>query len=130
MRIANPNGEVRRFFREDLFHNIAIREVYMTDVKPQVVKAWKRHRRASLFLSCISGEVILVWRENPAGLFRELILTTQEPKGVLMPCGTWFGFKGAGVSTSTLLCASTELHDPTDVEVIDQERLDFDWGVK
>lgn len=111
-----------------MFEDLTIREVYMSDIAPGAVKAWKRHREASLFLTCVSGEIRFVWSAYPDKRFVEISFSATEPKGILIPNGTWFGFQGLGEATATLVSASSHLHDPSDVEERNLQQMDFRWG--
>jgi dTDP-4-dehydrorhamnose 3,5-epimerase len=126
-RIGATGGDVLRFVRSDV-DGLPTNEVYFSLVHSNSIKAWRRHRLATLRLCVPHGRVRFVYHIPGSDEFTSVVLDAQLDHQLLrIPPGIWFGFQGQGSSTSVIASASDLLHDPDEVERIDISELAFDW---
>lgn len=125
VRIESPGGAVTRFVRSDDPDFQGFGEVYFSAIEPRAIKAWRRHSRASLFVTVVYGEVLFVLRETAAA--GSYILKAKRPERLTIPPGAWFGFAGLSQVTSIICSFSDMVHDPTEVERVPSETFPYDW---
>lgn len=115
-------------------------QVYVTTTYPGVVKAWHRHEHQDDYFVCLSGMVRLVVHDRREGsptfgLFDELFLGEHNLWLVVVPRGTWHGWKCVSEREAVVLNVATE---PYDHAHPDEQRLPahepgdftFDWARK
>ncbi len=110
-------------------------QVYVTTVRPGVVKGWHRHRRQWDRIACVSGHVLLGLVDGRAGSPTEgaamgLLLGERTPAVVLVPPGVWHGLKNVGESEAFVVNVVSEPHDrarPDEERAPAHGALPFDW---
>ncbi|MBN1353512.1 MAG: dTDP-4-dehydrorhamnose 3,5-epimerase family protein [Candidatus Omnitrophica bacterium] len=134
--IPDERGRLMEILRsdDDLFEKFG--QVYMTTVKPGVVKAWHYHKIQRDNFCCVKGKIRLglydARKESPTyGETMDMKLSLEEPKLVSIPPNVYHGFKGIVDEESVVINAPTE---PYNHSKPDECRLDaykndiqFDW---
>jgi len=95
--IPDERGRLMEILREDdaLFERFG--QVYLTTVRPGVVKAWHAHRRQADCITCVHGLIRLaVYDDRPdsetCGRFQEFEVGEDSPLLVRIPPLVWHGF--------------------------------------
>ena len=134
--IPDQRGRLMEIFRRDDAFFEKFGQVYMTTVKPGVVKAWHYHRLQRDNFCCVKGKIRLGLydaRENSAtrGETADMTLSLDEPKLVSIPPNVYHGFKGAADEESIVINTPTEMynHANPDEHRVDPYKNDipFDW---
>lgn len=111
-------------------------QVYITTVKPGVVKAWHFHKKQDDHFVCLVGKIRLglydVRKSSPTyKQVNEFIMESMRPCLVKIPKSVYHGFKGIAREESTVINIPTRAYNPKDP---DEFRLDafennipFDW---
>jgi len=107
-------------------------EAYFSTVHNQSIKAWKRHREATLNIVVPVGRIRFVIyddRKSSEGLgqFQEEYLSRENYKRLTLPPMVWLGFQGAGDGENVLLNLSSLVHDPSESDRLDIDEIEFDW---
>ena len=115
-RIHLEDGDVLHGLRssEKEFHGF--KEAYFSSIKPNKVKAWKRHLRMTMNLIIPVGKVHFNFYDNEKVLLTHTIIGEDNYARITVPPMIWFGFKGLSSKTSLILNISNELHDPLEIE--------------
>lgn len=138
--IPDERGRLMEMLRSDdeMFHKFG--QVYMTTVRPGVVKAWHYHKLQEDNMVCVKGMLKLVLyddREGSAtrGEVQEFFMGEHNPLLVQIPKMVYHGFKGVsdGEETIVINCV-TECYNCAEP---DEYRLDahendipYDWARK
>lgn len=101
-------------------------QVYITTVKPGIIKAWHLHKRQTDNFVCIVGKVRLALYDNRRNspTFKEVnefILDSQKPKLVQIPNLVYHGIKGISKIESSIINIPTR---PFNRKKPDEFRLD------
>ena len=134
--IPDDRGRLMEILRSDdeLFEKFG--QVYMTTVKPGVVKAWHYHRLQRDNFCCVKGKIRLGLydaRENSPTFKKtmDIALSLDDPKLVSIPNNVYHGFKGVTDEESVVINTPTEMYNYKNP---DEHRLDpykndipFDW---
>jgi len=134
--IPDERGRLMEILRSDdeLFEKFG--QVYMTTVKPGIVKAWHYHKLQRDNFCCVKGEIRLGLydarkKSLTFGKTMDMSLSLDEPKLVSIPPNVYHGFKGMSDEESIVINAPTEAYNHAEP---DEQRLDpykndipFNW---
>jgi dTDP-4-dehydrorhamnose 3,5-epimerase len=132
---ADERGAVLHMMRNNHPWFVRFGEVYFSEVKPGVIKAWKRHREMTQHFAVPWGEIRLgVFDDRPEsstkGALETLILGRPDNYCLVrIPPRLWYGFQGKA-SHPSLLANFTDLpHDPEESENLDwhDPSIPFAW---
>ena len=115
-----------RFVRSDELE-VEIAEVYFSIIEQGQVKAWRRHQRATMFLTVPAGIVRFVV-VSPEGKFVEATISPDDPCLLTIPPGRWFGFQAIGASRSIVASACNMVHDPSEVNREPPDFFSYEWS--
>lgn len=124
-KILNERGQLIEVQRNDDDHFLGFGQVYLTETKSGVVKAWYRHSKQTDQLAIIKGAALLVLydtRESSPTYksLQEIYLTETQPVLVQIPSGIWHGFMANTSETAFILHLNTTAWNPLNP---DEERL-------
>jgi len=109
-------------------------EAYFSTIYKDKVKAWKKHNKMSLNLIVPLGEIRFIIYDDrnlssTYGKIEEIILSDQSYKRLTIPPKVWVGFQGCYEGESFLLNVADMEHDPSEVDRLDVNKINFDWKV-
>ena len=115
-RIQLEDGDVLHALKssENEFHGF--KEAYFSSIKPNKIKAWKRHLKMTMNLIIPVGKVHFNFYDNDKVILVNTIIGEENYARITVPPMIWFGFKGLSSNTSYVLNISNELHDPLEIE--------------
>jgi dTDP-4-dehydrorhamnose 3,5-epimerase len=134
--IPDERGRLMEILRKDdeIFDKFG--QVYVTTVKPGVVKAWHYHKKQDDHFVCLMGKVRVALfdarKKSPTyGEVNDYIMSMDDPFVVKIPKGVYHGFKGIADIESMVLNVPTRVYDYKEP---DEFRLDafendikYDW---
>ncbi|UCD55343.1 MAG: dTDP-4-dehydrorhamnose 3,5-epimerase family protein [Candidatus Omnitrophota bacterium] len=134
--IPDERGRLMEILRSDdeLFEKFG--QVYMTTVKPGVVKAWHYHQLQRDNFCCVRGKIRLglydARKQSPT--FKktmDIVISMNEPKLVSIPMNVYHGFKGIADEESIIINTPTEMYnhakpDEYRIDAYDND-IPFDW---
>ncbi len=136
--VVHPDDRGRLFevLRRDDPHFREFGQAYVTTTYPDVVKAWHRHQNQDDYFCCLTGMVKLVIRDDrpdspTGGTTQEVWLGEHKLRLVVVPRGTWHGWKCVSEREAMILNLVTTPYDPA---APDEERLPahgalaYDWS--
>jgi len=134
--IPDDRGRLMEILRSDdeIFEKFG--QVYMTTVKPGVVKAWHYHKIQRDNFCCVKGKIRVglydARKSSPSfGKTMDIMLSPEEPKVVSIPKEVYHGFKGITNEESIVINTPTELYNRSkpDEHRVDAYKNDipFDW---
>jgi dTDP-4-dehydrorhamnose 3,5-epimerase len=135
--IYDDRGHLMEILRSDdeIFDTFG--QVYVTTVKPQVVKAWHYHKDQDDHFVCLYGKAQVALydsrKDSPTyGMVNEFVMTPREPILLKIPRLVYHGFKGiAQEGESAILNVPTALYnyaapDEHRVDAFEND-IDYDW---
>ena len=137
--IPDERGRLMEILRVDDPDFIQFGQVYMTTVRPGVVKAWHYHKKQTDNMTVVSGMAkIVLYDGRPdsptQGRINEFFVGEHNPILVQIPCGVYHGMKGCSERETIIINTVTE---PYDRKRPDEFRLDphtndipYDWALK
>ena len=129
--ISTPNGDVLHAMKNNSKGFESFGEVYFSEIKPQKIKAWKRHRKMILNLIVPIGEVKFVMfddRKINDSKFFEVIISRENYCRLTIPPMIWVGFEGLAIDNSVVLNVASINHDPKEFDKKNLEEINFNWG--
>jgi dTDP-4-dehydrorhamnose 3,5-epimerase len=130
-RIKTEGGDVLHAMKNSDLGFTKFGEAYFSEINFGQIKAWKRHKLMTLNLVVPTGKVKFVFFENSeeGGLnFRTEEIGEDSYSRITVPPSIWFGFKGMAKTKSIVLNLASEVHDPNEVERVDQVEFSYNWS--
>ena len=127
-----PDGKVMHAMKKNDLGFSNFGEAYFSEVGPNKVKAWKRHREMTLNLIVPNGEIRFVLFDNRTNLqsqFQEIKLSKKNYYRLTIPPMIWVGFQGLSNRNSMLLNIANLMHDPLEVDKKNINEIEFDWSL-
>ena len=136
--IEDDRGSVMHMLRLDDPHFEKFGEIYFSTTRPNMIKAWKRHKRMILNVAAPVGRIRLVVydaRTESASYKKvdEFILGPSDRYELItLPPMIWFGFQNIGPTDALLANCATIPHEPDEAEQreLNDVPLKFDWSIK
>ena len=137
--IPDERGRLMEILRADDPEFVKFGQVYMTTVRPGVVKAWHSHRKQIDSMTVVSGMAKIVLYDGrdgspTRGVVNEFFVGEHNPSLVQIPTGVQHGMKGIGERDAVIINTVTE---PYNRDAPDEYRLDphdndipYDWARK
>jgi len=134
-QINDGRGAVLHMLRKDspVFNRFG--EVYFSEVRPNAVKAWKRHREMTQYLTVPTGKIRLVIYDDRSnsetkGNMIEFIIGRPDAYHLIcIPPLLWYGFQGVSKMPAIVANCTDIQHDPEEVERLDSStsQIPFIW---
>lgn len=137
--IMTENGPVLKMLAENFCGFGAIKsfgEIYFSEIYPDKIKAWKRHKAQTQHFAVPCGKIKIVMyddriQSDTRGNLVELELGRPDKYDLLIiPPGIWYGFACQG-SQAALICNYADIpHDPQEGEKLpqDSKNIPYVWS--
>ena len=105
-------------------------EAYFSSVGTNEIKGWKRHKRMTLNLIVIVGEIEFTIYDNrpdspSSGIIQKVRLSRENYRRLTLPPDVWFAFKGISFAENILLDIINEEHCPEEAETLPLETFNI-----
>ena len=134
-QIADDRGAVLHMLRCDspLFENFG--EVYFSEINPEIIKAWKLHKKLTQNIAVLIGKVRLVIYDNrPSSSTCKNIAEYKIGRHdnyclVHIPPMLWYGFQSLDTQTSLIANCTNLAHDPSEAQSMpsDSDEIPYQW---
>jgi len=131
--IPDERGRLMEILRKDdeLFKEFG--QVYMTTVRPGVVKAWHYHKKQTDNIAVLKGMLKLVLYKKGFDV-EEIFLGEHNPLLIQIPVDVFHGFKGIGREETIVMNCPTLPYvydDPDEYRFpFDTQDIPYEWDVK
>ena len=130
--IDTPGGDVLHGMKFDDPGFNGFGEAYFSNIEPEIIKGWKRHKLMTLNLIVPIGIVRFVIYDDRVPTcshtkFREIILSKRNYQRLTIPPMVWFAFQGLGKEQSLVLNIANIKHESEEVDQKLVNEIDFDW---
>jgi len=134
-QITEQRGAVLHMLKNDSPLFMGFGEIYFSEIKGGVVKAWRRHLKMTQHIAVPVGAIRLVIYDDRTGSRTKgqlaEILTGRAGDYCLVriPPMLWYGFQGMNKSTSLIANCTDIPHDPEEIERLDENtnRIPYKW---
>ena len=99
-------------------------EIYISEIKKNIIKGWHYHKYQTSTLFVIKGIVKIVIFKNK--VFKSYKLNPKKMKIIIIPPKTWYSFKGLEKNNS-LINLSNKIYNPKNSMKKALDQLGFKW---
>ena len=126
-QIDVPGGDVLKV--ANLHELDKFGEVYFSEIRGGFIKAWKKHSQMTLRLVVPVGMVRFVFFDKGAKRkLHDVSIGRDNYSLITVPPGIWFGFRGISFDLNLVMNIADIVHDPKEVERLDIDAIEFNWG--
>ena len=125
-------GDVMHVMKESSIGYSRFGEAYFSKVNKAVINAWKRHKEMTLNIVVPVGKIKFILfddREVSNIQFQEVVISRDKYCRLTIPPMVWVGFQGSSNSDSMLLNIANRVHDPSEIDRLDIDKINYDWSV-
>ena len=124
--IKNAKGNILKILNKNEKFFTKFGEAYLSQVKKNYVKAWKKHKKVNLNLTIVYGEVKFVIYDDFKNRYKKIVLKEKSKKKLYIPSGLWFGFKGLK-KNNIILSISSGVTNEKEVLRKKLNEIKFNW---
>ena len=129
--IKNDMGDVYHFLKNNEKSYKKFGEVYLSTIKYNVIKSWRKHKKMTLNIVVPVGKIKFVLFDDrrtskTKNNFFSVILSTDNYSRLTIPPKIWFSFKGINYKNILINFADIK-HDPDEVEISKNDFINFKW---
>ena len=100
-QIKQKKGNIIKIIKKDDFFFNSFGELYISEIKPYEIKAWRYHKKSTQNIFLLAGKCKLVCQLK--NKFVEIKLSENSRKLVIIPKKCWYGFENIGRKKVKLL---------------------------
>tara|TARA_B100000945_G_scaffold244373_1_gene200630 strand:+ start:706 stop:1140 length:435 start_codon:yes stop_codon:yes gene_type:complete len=89
--IKNNKGNLIKILRKRSIHHKKFEECYISEIKPNKIKAWRYHKNLNQNIFLLDGKCKVVILLNKK--FKKFLLSEKKPGILNIPNKHWYGFK-------------------------------------
>ncbi len=135
-QIVDERGTVLHMLRKDSPLFMGFGEIYFSEVKFDVVKAWKRHKKMTQHFAVPYGKILLVIYDSREGSktfgkINKYLLGRPDNYNLLrIPPQVYYGFKSLNDTVSLIANCADIPHSPDETEKIDINNniIPYQWN--
>ncbi len=125
--ISNNKGDILKGFLKSENKEFDVKEVYLSEINPKEIKAWKMHKEMTSNLIAVKGEVKIVIQTIDKNFISEII-SKKNYKMITIPPNIWFGFQCISDDSGLLINISNKEHEDLESKDIEIDKIKFDWN--
>ena len=132
-QISHSKGDIYHAMKaSDVgFHGFG--EAYFSTINEGEIKGWNKHKSMTLNLVVPMGEVAFVIyddreKSRSMGRFFTVMLSPSSYQRLTIAPGLWMAFKCNGNKTNLILNMANMEHDPNEIDRLDLDQIDYNWG--
>lgn len=127
--IAGEAGTIFHIMKNNSAGFKAFGEVYISTIKPGIIKGWKKHTLMTLNIVVPIGQIRFVLYDDTEKKIQEIVLSPENYNRLTVPPGIWMAFKGEAKQESFLVNFADIQHDPAEAEnlAIDNQIIPYEW---
>jgi dTDP-4-dehydrorhamnose 3,5-epimerase len=131
-KIYHEFGDIFHIMRNFDQGFVGFGEVYISNVKYNEIKAWKRHFQMTSNMVVPMGIVKIVifddrLQSSTNGIFNEFLLSPENYYRLTIPPNLLYGFKGLGKNTNMIINIADIPHDPIEQINYNKDFLTYKW---
>ena len=132
-KIIHPKGDILHGIKKNDDGYAGFGEAYFTTIKFGEIKGWNRHKEMTINLVVPKGSVTFVVYDDreksySKGQLFKVDLSPSNYKRLTVLPGLWVAFKGNGPNTNLILNIASMEHDSNEIDRLDLEQINYNWG--
>ena len=135
-QITDDRGAVLHMLRSDSPGFEAFGECYLSEIKPGIVKAWKRHKLQTQNLAVPAGRIrIVLYDDRPGSSSKGMLLVYElgRPdayKRIRIPANVWYGFACISNLPALIINCTDIPHraEETETRSVDEHDIPYQWN--
>jgi dTDP-4-dehydrorhamnose 3,5-epimerase len=130
--IDTPGGNVMHAMKETSVGYLGFGEAYFSQIDKGAIKAWKRHKKMTLNIVVPLGKIKFVLfddRDASNTRFQEVLISRDNYCRLTLPPMVWMGFQGLSIEGSMLLNIANIEHDPSEIDRLEIDKINYDWSI-
>lgn len=112
--INSDNSKIIKIIDKNKKNFYGIEEIYSSNFKKNIIRAWKKHTKMFSNILVIKGSVKFKFYDDNFITSKEVILSENDKKIIFIKPNIWFGFKGLSDNNS-IINISNIVHDDKEV---------------
>ena len=125
--IKNPKGNILKTLDSKKIDFKKVKEIYFSWAFNKKIKAWKYHKKMTLFLSVPYGKVKFVFFDEKKYKFFSIVIGEKNYKVLKINPKTWFGFQGVSKNKSLIMSCSTLIHSKKEILRKNINEIKYKW---
>ena len=134
-QITDDRGSILHMISKDSELFTKFGEIYFSEIRSGVIKAWKRHKKQTQNLAVPISKIRLVIFDprlgsKTQGKIKEYQLGRPNHYMLIqVPPMVWYGFQALGDQTALIANCSDQLHNPEEKESLpaDSDQIPYQW---
>lgn len=124
-KLNNFKGKIIKIIKStDKFFN-TFGELYISELKPNQIKAWRYHKQSTQNIFLVSGKCKLVYLNRKK--FKKIILSDKLPKLIIIPKKTWYGYQNLSKNISIILNLSSKKYLESEILRKAKIEMNYKW---
>ena len=120
--IYSDKGSVFHCLKKSENSFVNFGEIYLSSVKKDITKGWKKHNIMTLNLVVINGEILFNLTKNKKKIISFRINNTNKRYRLTVPPNWWMSFTGIDENNLLMNIADIE-HDPDEVDTLELNHI-------
>ena len=132
--VENEKGSVLHMIRSDSEYFDTFGEIYFSEVIPNVIKGWKKHKITTQNFVVPVGRIkVVLYDQRQDSGTSEMVFETElgrnNYKMITIPPQIWYGFQGLSNDVSIIANLIDHPHDPEESESLDisDKTIPYNW---
>lgn len=124
-QIKQKKGNLLKIIKKDDSFLNSFGELYISEIKPYQIKAWRYHKTSMQNIFLIDGKCKIVCQKKKK--FLEIKLSENSYKLVIIPKKCWYGFKNESSKKVRLLNLSDKKFSERDIIRKELNLIEYNW---
>ena len=124
--ISNQAGDITKILSAKDENYKGFGEIYTSCINKGSIKAWKYHKKMTLNLRVLLGEVKFVFYDGNQS-FKEYIFSANDFTLITVPPKIWYGFKSSNCEDSLILNLTDLLFNEKEILRKQIHEIGYDW---
>ena len=137
-KIKNNKGDIFKILSRSNKEFSSFGECYISEVKPNQIKAWRYHKINSQKMIVIDGKCLFVLfdqRKNSltnGQIIKFKISSKNNLSMLIIPKKIWYGFKCLGIKKAKILNITNKIYNNSEIlrKEINDNEVPFKWNNK
>ena len=113
--INNKKGDIYKILGSANCSNFVKGDIYFSEVKPNIIKTWRKHKLLTCIIGAIYGEIEIKLKSSLNEKTITMNLDLRNKKMVKIKPGTWYSFENKKNTSCMLFVALDVEHNDNEV---------------
>ena len=123
--VKNDRGNIYKILNQFDSSDHVKGDLYISQIRSNEVKAWRKHKIYKTILVAVSGVVQLKCINENRKILLDKELSLESGSYVQVDPGVWYGFKGVSSMSASIMALINGVHEENEVERL--EYFQSEW---